>query len=57
MFIRAVRPLSTKGTRAFASGRGKGKGLLEAYGNLLETAPLVTKVMTSAAIVGTGDLM
>ena len=43
--------------RFFGSGRGKGGSLIDSYSKMLETNPLVTKIITSAAIVGTGDVM
>jgi len=45
------------GKRFFGSGKGKGKGLIESYTDALESNPLITKIITSAAIVGTGDIM
>ena len=58
LLFRVARPFTKAfGRRSFGTGRGKGGGALEAYGNLLEKHPLVTKVVTSAVIVGTGDLM
>ena len=31
--------------------------MIDSYSKMLETNPLVTKIITSAAIVGTGDVM